>query len=774
MDISNKNSKPVLTRTVTKMLVIYLAIILVSISLISVILYFRFSAATIGDIQKNIQNELAQNMNQLRLVREQENAIGLQLINDSDVMNVIYRGTTSELSRYKASSKLSQVVESNPMISSIYAYNSKTGQFVSNFGPSSPESLEAEMRALPGRLASGESMKFIPIRYTHMSTSGDIAAADVITSVFTESVQPVSGSMQEGGGPLESSVIINLKADYVENILTVPDNSANSGISLLSAGGVVVCGSGLADFGNSLKSVDYVGTILDANETSGYMLENENGRQFLVTYCRSAGMPLTIVSKSDYSGLLSKLHDLQRTIICVCLAIFALCAVISALALYNVYLPFGAFISGVISRSNEQGVFIEQSMPILKETFLKNLLEGVINTQYNIPGRIRELKLNIAQGRARVILFSIDGSVKAAGVPGVSACGGFMAALQGILADEMPRGSKMEAADTGAGSFAVLINADREEACGAAEMEWLHAIGARCARELGFSVTAAVGMAVDGLEDIHLSFSNCGELLKYRFVYGYGSVIDNALVNSSINAKYTSTDENKKKIIQSIKACDTRLMEKEMSDVFQLISASRYDYIRLTVNQLALDIMKAVEPLVAPGGEGMDFFNTYGSLNAIDTLGEVKEWFVSYGKGVICRLEGRNDSRKKDVIDIALAFIDANYLNPDISAGMISDVVNLTYGYFGKLFGEQVGMSVNEYITGLRMKKAREMLEINSIPVNSISTKVGFSNQSYFAAIFKKYYGYKPNQYRLNCKKGMEHAGLQAGSLQNSFQGSGF
>jgi two-component system, response regulator YesN len=271
--------------------------------------------------------------------------------------------------------------------------------------------------------------------------------------------------------------------------------------------------------------------------------------------------------------------------------------------------------------------------------------------------------------------------------------------------------------------------------------------------KLGFTVTVTVGMKVDKIENIHISYSNCQDLLKYRFVYGYGAYLDNNMVQTAVNKRNIAIDKNTKKIIQTIKTCDSEQMQIEMYEIIRCITDNQYDYIKLTINHLALDIMKSVEPLINSENNTLDFNNIFSNINNIDTLEEVKEWFILYCNGIIRKLEGKKDNKKKDTISMVLSYLEANYHKPELSTEMLSDIVNLTPGYFGKMFNEYMNKSVNEYIIELRMKKAKELLESNSDSVTDIALNLGFSNQSYFISIFKKYYGSTPNQYRIECKK---------------------
>ena len=59
-----------------------------------------------------------------------------------------------------------------------------------------------------------------------------------------------------------------------------------------------------------------------------------------------------------------------------------------------------------------------------------------------------------------------------------------------------------------------------------------------------------------------------------------------------------------------------------------------------------------------------------------------------------------------------------------------------------------MGENITDMITNLRMKEAKTLLSYTTLPIKEISQNVGYSNQFYFSAIFKKQTGVSPSVYR--------------------------
>ena len=63
------------------------------------------------------------------------------------------------------------------------------------------------------------------------------------------------------------------------------------------------------------------------------------------------------------------------------------------------------------------------------------------------------------------------------------------------------------------------------------------------------------------------------------------------------------------------------------------------------------------------------------------------------------------------------------------------------------------GAGAKEYITRIRLEKAKSLIESTDLSIADISEMTGFSSQSYFSTAFKGYTGLTPSQYRQQYKK---------------------
>ncbi len=96
-----------------------------------------------------------------------------------------------------------------------------------------------------------------------------------------------------------------------------------------------------------------------------------------------------------------------------------------------------------------------------------------------------------------------------------------------------------------------------------------------------------------------------------------------------------------------------------------------------------------------------------------------------------------------DAIDYMLSHYDY-----DLKVGSIAKAVNIHERYLQQLFKEQLDITVNDYLTNLRIEKAEQLLIYTDLSIVKISQYVGMNTQQYFSYLFKKKTGFSPRAYR--------------------------
>ena len=105
-----------------------------------------------------------------------------------------------------------------------------------------------------------------------------------------------------------------------------------------------------------------------------------------------------------------------------------------------------------------------------------------------------------------------------------------------------------------------------------------------------------------------------------------------------------------------------------------------------------------------------------------------------------------NPSRKP-VIEQAVSYIREHYMEP-MEVNVLADLVNVSRYHFSRMFKEEVGYSPHEYITLLRINRAKELLKSTDLPMSEIAFRVGYEYSTSFTAVFQKKVGVTPREFR--------------------------
>lgn len=101
------------------------------------------------------------------------------------------------------------------------------------------------------------------------------------------------------------------------------------------------------------------------------------------------------------------------------------------------------------------------------------------------------------------------------------------------------------------------------------------------------------------------------------------------------------------------------------------------------------------------------------------------------------------------IVNNALDYIKAHY-KEKLTLEELSEKVYVSQWHLSKLLNSRLNKNFSEILNGVRMEKAKELLENPSLRISDISEMVGFMDLSHFSRVFKKLVGVSPNEYRNN------------------------
>lgn len=89
-----------------------------------------------------------------------------------------------------------------------------------------------------------------------------------------------------------------------------------------------------------------------------------------------------------------------------------------------------------------------------------------------------------------------------------------------------------------------------------------------------------------------------------------------------------------------------------------------------------------------------------------------------------------------------------SHIETCVTTDTLAKLCGMNRTYLCKLFAEETGMTVSQYVTGIKMEEAKRLMDITPKTIAEIAAYLGYSSQSHFQRVFKKYAGITPGEYR--------------------------
>lgn len=206
---------------------------------------------------------------------------------------------------------------------------------------------------------------------------------------------------------------------------------------------------------------------------------------------------------------------------------------------------------------------------------------------------------------------------------------------------------------------------------------------------------------------------------------------------------------------------DCLLAEKHLIEAIRLRKSEAYDYFGLIMEQVRSYSdesrrNKILEILIlSHHAMSLDNQNEFSSLDHIGIARELMEssgdqlieiaykhfiFMTSYVK------PQSNIDYSNHIVKVTQEYLESHYAD-DISLEDVAEQVNISPQYFSKLIKKTTGFNFIDWLSMLRVKKAKELLTNSNLTVKEVCFMVGYKDPNYFSRIFKKRIGITPSEY---------------------------
>lgn len=269
-------------------------------------------------------------------------------------------------------------------------------------------------------------------------------------------------------------------------------------------------------------------------------------------------------------------------------------------------------------------------------------------------------------------------------------------------------------------------------------------------KKINITATVGVGTVCENLADIRISYEKADIALKNGFLLSGNKVIEFSALKIEDTSKEIFPFELKNDLFMYLRLADNDKINDTLDKIYYSLKVKRLsiDYIYILYTEL---LSMCFSSLAEFGNKNEDVFGgnffPFQDIISKRTIKEVHE----YVRGIYNKMEQYLTSNKKTnsskIIRKAKEYIDQNYNRSDLLIDEIASNVFFHPSYLRFLFKKETGMTVGEYLTQVRMTKAKELLKNGGLKHMEVANMVGYSDATYFSKCFKKFHKICPFDY---------------------------
>lgn len=273
----------------------------------------------------------------------------------------------------------------------------------------------------------------------------------------------------------------------------------------------------------------------------------------------------------------------------------------------------------------------------------------------------------------------------------------------------------------------------------------------------------AVGQSVERLSQIQKSYHTASRVFSQRYLYDENILYYDEMETMEHPGGQAETEDNAYLQKVDVNALNPAILQKFLSnglqeetenfvkDYFYAIGQEPMESLVFR-NYVILNVRFSVISFIKGLGCDTNEMESADTEEVLAESGKNMESAIAYAKKMISQaieIRDQNSGNKnRSILRTAVDFIDSHYMDEEISLNTVANVANVSSNHFSALFSQNMGQTFIEYLTTLRMNKAKELLRCTGMRSSEIAGEIGYKDAHYFSYLFKKTQGMTPSDYR--------------------------
>lgn len=270
---------------------------------------------------------------------------------------------------------------------------------------------------------------------------------------------------------------------------------------------------------------------------------------------------------------------------------------------------------------------------------------------------------------------------------------------------------------------------------------------------LGIGIFAGIGRRYEGYLGIRSSFDEARTVLMQMNIIGEKRIAFFEDIASFSMRNRDKLFKNEDVLLTAIENGNLMLIGELIEELYGEIINNGYTSIS-DIKKLNNDIIFLLEKLIEKADGKIEFLNEIQKLRK-DVENEISipsiiRFIRAFTENVSNYISKKKISSEKRVIYEIKEYIQENYISK-ISLNELAKKYFWSKQYISKVFKEEFNVNLFDYINTLKIEKAKVFLIKREVKSSEIVEMLGFTDESHFSKVFKKYTGISPKAYKEKC-----------------------
>lgn len=276
-------------------------------------------------------------------------------------------------------------------------------------------------------------------------------------------------------------------------------------------------------------------------------------------------------------------------------------------------------------------------------------------------------------------------------------------------------------------------------------------------QESSLSVTIAYSSVIRSIYNIAKTYKQAHEVCNQRFVMGYGQNLSYESYQENASSRqnppsYPQIGFNRDTFMAYVKEGNPEVLTDYIDGIFGRLVDDGHNsslYVTMFVTSIYVELLNYLNQYDLSINNIFDdplllYRNLTISKNIYDTKDLIKDVTLKTSDFVLSQNSKAGNAR----ISQAKKYIDGHFSSPEITLQEVAEHVNMGVCYFSSMFKKETGESFINYLTSIRIAKAKELFDTTYYKSYEVSYMVGYNTPTYFSTLFKKIIGLSPSEYK--------------------------